>query len=202
MRSETIERFLADLASGAVSPSVGAGAALCAARGAALVAMVARRGGAPDDDVVARARDTGDGLRELALELADAHGRASDDVARARALPATTDAEQDTRSEAVAAALTGAGHVATRVIDVADRALGVAEALRTSGDGSALAGLAAAAEALRAAAGTARVEVEVALAGITEPSVREELLDALDPVDDLVLRAAKVTAAVREQIVR
>jgi len=202
VRSETIERFLADLASGATTPSAGAGAALSAARGAALVAMVARHGGVADAEVVARAGDTGDGLRELALELADAHERASADVARARALPATTDAEQDARSEAVAAALAGAGHVATRVIGAADRALAVAEALRTAGDGSALASLAAAAEALRAAAGTARVEVEVALTGITEPSVREELLDALDPVDDLVLRAAKVTAAVREQIVR
>ena len=202
MRSETIERYLADLATGATTPSAGPGAALSAARGAALVAMVARRGGVGDADVVARARDTCDGLRELALELAEADERASDDVARARALPATTDAEQDARSEAVAGALTGAGHVATGVIDVADRALAEAEALRTAGDSTVLGGIAAAAEALRAAAGTARVEVELTLAGITEPSVREELLDALDPVDDLVLRAAKVTAAVREQIVR
>ena len=202
MRSETIERYLADLATGATTPSAGPGAALSAARGAALVAMVARCGGVGDADVVARARDTCDGLRELALELAEADERASDDVARARALPATTDAEQDARSEAVAGALTGAGHVATGVIDVADRALAEAEALRTVGDSTVLGGIAAAAEALRAAAGTARVEVELTLAGITEPSVREELLDALDPVDDLVLRAAKVTAAVREQIVR
>lgn len=203
MRSETIERFLEDLATGAATPSAGPGAALSAARGAALVAMVARRGGGVGDaDVVARARDTCDGLRELALELAEADERASDDVVRARALPATTDAEQDARSEAVAGALTGAGHVATGVIDVADRALAVAEALRTVADSTVLGGIAAAAEALRAAVGTARVEVELTLAGIAEPSAREELLDALDPVDDLVLRAAKVTAAVREQIVR
>ena len=50
--------------------------------------------------------------------------------------------------------------------------------------------------------GTSRVHVEVALVGLVDPDAREELLVAIDPVDDLVLRAAKITAAVREQLVR
>jgi methenyltetrahydrofolate cyclohydrolase len=94
-----------------------------------------------------------------------------------------------------------AARTAVRVIEVAERALGLAETLRP-GDRRLVSDVAAAAEALRAAVGTARVEVEVHLAGITDPVVREELLLAIDPVDDVVLRAAKVTAVVREQLLR
>ncbi|MEJ2885767.1 cyclodeaminase/cyclohydrolase family protein [Actinomycetospora aeridis] len=95
----------------------------------------------------------------------------------------------------------GAARHAVRVIELAERALDLAETLRT-GDRVLVSDVAAAAEALRAAVGTARVEVEVHLAGITDPVVREELLLAIDPVDDVVLRAAKVTAVVREQLLR
>jgi len=42
----------------------------------------------------------------------------------------------------------------------------------------------------------------VDLVGITDPGERERLLTAIEPVDDLVLRAAKLTAVVREQILR
>ncbi|MFC5140430.1 hypothetical protein ACFPK1_19485 [Actinomycetospora rhizophila] len=94
---------------------------------------------------------------------------------------------------------------AVRVIEVAERGLDLAETLRTGPDARQRAtavDVAAASEALRAAVGTARVEIEVDLAGIAEPAVREELLLAVDPVDDVVLRAAKLTAVVREQLLR
>jgi formiminotetrahydrofolate cyclodeaminase len=89
-----------------------------------------------------------------------------------------------------------------QVIEVAERVLTVAETLRPTGDRTSACELAAAAEALRAAVGAGRVEVEVDLVGIADPAVREELLLALDPVDDVVLRAAKLTAGVREQLLR
>jgi hypothetical protein len=107
--------------------------------------------------------------------------------------------------------LAGGGHdadpatvarTAVRVIGLAGRALDLAEAVRPSGPRAVLGRVAAAAEALRAAVGTARVDVEVALAEIADPAVREELLTAIEPVDDVVLRAAKLTALVREQIPR
>jgi formiminotetrahydrofolate cyclodeaminase len=91
---------------------------------------------------------------------------------------------------------------AVQVIGLAGRALDLAETVRPPGPRPALGRVAAAAEALRAAVGTARVDVEVALADIADPAVREELLTAIDPVDDVVLRAAKLTALVREQIPR
>ncbi|MEJ2860664.1 hypothetical protein [Actinomycetospora flava] len=122
-----------------------------------------------------RTAEIADDLRGAALRLA-AEGSGADPVAGARA--------------------------AVRVLEVAERALGLAETLRPGDRGVGAADVAAAAEALRAAVGTARVEVEVHLAGIADPAVREELLLAVDPVDDVVLRAAKVTAVVREQLLR
>ncbi|GAA4917258.1 hypothetical protein EV188_101726 [Actinomycetospora succinea] len=122
-----------------------------------------------------RAAEIADDLREKALGLAAATPGA--------------DGSDDARA-------------AVQVIEVAERALGLAETLRPGERGVGATDVAAAAEALRAAVGTARVEVEAHLVGITDPAVREELLLAIDPVDDVVLRAAKVTAVVREQLLR
>ncbi|MHC1559330.1 hypothetical protein ACR9E3_10255 [Actinomycetospora sp. C-140] len=99
-----------------------------------------------------------------------------------------------------AEALAGAGPM--QLLALADRTLGLAEAVRSTAPRAAVAGIAAAAEALRAAVGTARVDVEADLAGVTGPGVRAEMLVAIEPVDDLVLRAAKLTAVVREQAFR
>jgi formiminotetrahydrofolate cyclodeaminase len=96
----------------------------------------------------------------------------------------------------------GPGRFSVEVIAVAEQVLTLAEAIRPVARRTAVADLAAAAEAVRAAAGTARVDVEVDLVGITDPAARERLLTAIEPVDDLVLRAAKLTAVVREQILR
>ncbi|GAA4828768.1 hypothetical protein GCM10023201_15150 [Actinomycetospora corticicola] len=205
MRTETIEGYLAGAAARAPVPGTGPGAALHAAQGAALVAAVARSsaGGRPAaSDVATRTRDRCDELRELALDLAAEDGRVAAGVA---AVPRPDDGGHEDADDAElrrAEALLAAGRLAVRVIGVTEQVLTLAEVLRPVGGRPAAPGIAAAAEVLRAAAGTARVNVEVALTGITDPAVREELLDAVEHVDDLVLRAAKVTAAVREQIVR
>lgn len=199
MRTETIEGFLTRVASRVPVPGTGAGAALHAAHGAALVATVARhaRGDrvAAHADVVAKARARCDELRDLALDLA-----AGDAPVAAALVAATADADDpDGEDEA---ALAAAGRLAVRVIEVAEEALALAETLRPLGNRAVVPDVAAAAESLRAAAGTARVHVEAALVGLADPGIREELLEAVDHVDDLVLRAAKVTAAAREQMVR
>ncbi len=62
--------------------------------------------------------------------------------------------------------------------------------------------VAAAADATRAAATTARVNVEINLGGITDQVIVAELLTAIADVDDLALRADKVTAAVRDRLTR
>jgi formiminotetrahydrofolate cyclodeaminase len=62
--------------------------------------------------------------------------------------------------------------------------------------------VAAAAEAARAAATTARVNVEINLGGIKDEQVRAELTTAVRVVDDIAARAAAVTEAVRKEIAR
>jgi methenyltetrahydrofolate cyclohydrolase len=178
VRSETVEHFLESLASPSPGPGGRVGAALHAAHGAALVAKAARDAEpavpAEHADALARTRDDADELRATALRLVVLDGAASP----------------------------GPGGSSVQVIDLADRLLGLVEALRPLAPRTAAVDLAAAAEAVRAAAGTARVDVEVDLAGVADPAERERLLTTIEPVDDLVLRAAKITAFVRERILR
>ena len=56
------------------------------------------------------------------------------------------------------------------------------------------------AEAARAAATTARINVEINLAGVTDAEARAGLAASVVPVDDLAARAERVTAQVRSLI--
>ena len=85
------------------------------------------------------------------------------------------------------------GGVAGMVIDLAS-------ALVTVGNRNVLSDVAGAAEAARAAAATARVNVEINLAGIADEQTSLEMIADADKTDDIIARAEQVTAAVREQI--
>jgi formiminotetrahydrofolate cyclodeaminase len=92
--------------------------------------------------------------------------------------------------------------VPAKAIAVAEQVLSLAEQLLPIGNRNVVSDVAAAAEAARAAATTARVNVEINLGGIKDPANWGELASVVDTVDDLVLRAEKVTAAVRDGLVR
>lgn len=62
--------------------------------------------------------------------------------------------------------------------------------------------VAVAAELARAAAASARLNVEINVAGLTDEDARLTFLDVLAGVDEVLVRAEKVTAAVREKISR
>ena len=112
MRDDKIGEFLDRVADRVPAPGGGAAAALQAALGAALLAMVGRYSVGPDfaqhqetiDRVVAEA----DELRGIALRLAEADEAAFSAVAAAYRLPKTTDEEKATRSAAVAEAVVNA----------------------------------------------------------------------------------------------
>jgi methenyltetrahydrofolate cyclohydrolase len=206
MRTDTIETFLAQLAARVPAPGGGATAALHAAQAAALVAMVARYSDsakyADSAEEIATITHTADRLRENALGLAEEDAAAFTAVTEAYRLPKETADEAAARSEAIARALVGAAHVPAIVVAVAEQVLGLAEQLLPIGNRNVIRDVAAAAEAARAAATTARVNVEVNLGGIKDPGTWGELAAVVDTVDDLVLRAEKVTAAVRDGLVR
>jgi methenyltetrahydrofolate cyclohydrolase len=206
MRTDTLSSFLGQLAARVPAPGGGATAGLHAAQAAALVAMVARYSDAPryaeHAGTIAAVTAAADGLRAQALGLAEDDAAVFGEVARAYALPRATAEETAARSAAIATALVAAARVPAEVVQVADRTLGLAEQLLPIGNRNVISDVAAAAEAARAAATTARVNVEINLAGIRDTAVRAELTAAVETVDDVVARAEQVTAAVRAELAR
>ena len=60
--------------------------------------------------------------------------------------------------------------------------------------------MAAAAEAARAAVATRRVNIEINLAGITDPQASLEMIADADKADGIIAQAEQITVAVRKQI--
>lgn len=206
MRDETLGGFLDKLAAREPAPGGGATAALHAAQAAALLAMVARYSDGPKyaehaaaiGDVLAAA----DTLGTKSLDLVAADAAAFGSVAAAYGLPRDTDERKAARSEAIAAALITAARPPADVIAVAARLADLAEVLMPIGNRNVISDVAAAAEAIRAAAATARINVEVNLPGISDDEARDEYATVLAGVDALLARADAVSAAVRKELAR
>lgn len=206
MREQTIGKFLDELAERLPVPGGGSTAALHVAQAAGLVAMVARysRGAkfAEHATKVNRVIEVSDDARREGLRLLEDDIRAFGEVADAYGLPRATDEQRSARSAAIASALANAAVPPAAVVSLADRVLGYAEELLPIGNHNVITDLAAAAEAARAAAVTARVNVEVNLNGVRDAGTREELSLAMGSVDSITRRADAVTSAVREVVAR
>jgi len=202
---QTIGGFLDQLAERVPAPGGGAVAALHAAQAAALLGMVARYSDgsryAEHAKTISRILQEADALRREALRLAEADAVAFTAVADAYRLSKDTDEDKATRSAAIAAALVAAAEPPALVIAVASRLVVLAEELSPVGNPNVITDVAAA-EAARAAATTARVNVEVNLTGITDPGARARLAEAAAGVDALVAQAERVTTVVRERIAK
>ena len=204
MRDETIDGFVEKLAARTPAPAGGAVAALHAAQAAALIVMVARYSTGPKyaaaAETIERVLGEADVLRTECTDLIAADAVAFGSVAAAYALPKQTAEHKAERSAAIAEALVTAAEPPAAVIAAAARLLDLAEALLPFGNRTVLSDLAAAAEAIRAAAGTSRINVEANLAGITDAAARERFGDVVAQVDILLARADAVTAAVRVEL--
>jgi formiminotetrahydrofolate cyclodeaminase len=204
MRDETITAFLDQLAARVPAPGGGATAALHAAQSAALLAMVARYsdGARYDAELMQHVITEADGIRNEALALAELDAAAFGLVAQAYALPKGTGQEKQARTVAIASSLAGAARPPADVIRLALLLVALAEELRPAGNRNVITDVAAAAEAARAAAITAQVNVEVNLRSLKQPGVLDELAAITEVTDDVVARADRVVAAVREDIAR
>ncbi|QKV96356.1 cyclodeaminase/cyclohydrolase family protein [Streptomyces sp. NA02950] len=204
MRDEKIGEFLTQLAARVPAPGGGAVAALHAAQAAALLGMVARYSTgekyAEHQDIVEWVTSESDRLRDEALRLAEADAAAFTAVSEAYGLPKDTDEAKAARSAAIARALAEAGRPPAEVIEVAQVVVELAEELLPVGNPNVITDVAAASEAARAAATTARVNVEINLGGVRDELVYGELTAAAARVPTLVARAERVTTAVRERI--
>jgi formiminotetrahydrofolate cyclodeaminase len=204
MRDDTIAAFLDQLAARVSAPGGGATAALHAAQAAALLAMVARYSDGPryDAGLMNRIVTEADALREDALALAEADAKAFDAVAEAYRLPRTTERETSARSAAISSALAGAARPPADVVRTALLLVSLAEDLLPAGNRSVITDVAAAAEAARAAAVTARLNIEVNLKGIADPVLAEEFGAAAAVAGPVAERADAIVAAVRAEVAR
>ncbi len=200
MRDDTIASFLDQLAARVPAPGGGATAALHAAQAAALLAMVARYsdGARYDVSLMGRVVAEADALRASALGLAEADAAAFSAVGAAYQLPRSA----PDRAEMIASALAGAARPPADVVRLAVRLVALAESLRPAGNRNVITDVGAAAEAARAAAVTARLNIEVNLRGITDPVLRDSLAETVGVADAVVVRADQVVAAVRAEITR
>lgn len=201
IQDETVGGYLERLAARVPAPGGGAAAALHAAQGAALLGMVARyttgEKYAAQAEVVARVTAEADELRVAALDLAAADAVAFTAVTHAYALPRGTEAEKTARSVAIAAALAGAARPPADVVAAAARIVALAEELLPVANRNVITDVAAAADAARAAATTARVNVEINAVSLKDAVKRAELAECVAGVDELSRRADAVTASVR-----
>jgi formiminotetrahydrofolate cyclodeaminase len=200
MRDDTIAVFLDQLAARVPAPGGGATAALHAAQAAALLAMVARYsdGAKYDAALMGRMVVELDELRSRALELAEADAAAFGAVAEAYQLPRSAEG----RSSAIASALAGAARPPADVVRMAPRLIQLAQTLLAGGNRHVITDVGAAAEAARAAAVTARLNIEVNLRGITDPALRDELAETVWLAGTVTEPAAAIVAAVRAEITR
>jgi methenyltetrahydrofolate cyclohydrolase len=206
VRNNTIDGFLHALADRVPAPGGGASAGLHAAQAAALVAMVARYSEGPrfveHAELVRKVRDTADRLRDEALTLAEDDVAAFTAVTEAYRLPKGDGGAAAERSAAIEAATLSAARPPEALVRLVSRILDLAEDLLPVGNRNVISDVAAAAEAARAAATTARVNIEINLGGISGTAERGELRAAVNSVDRLTERAELLTSAVRAELAR
>lgn len=198
MRDDTIAAFLDRLAARVPAPGGGATAALHAAQAAALLAMVARYsdGERYDAEQMNRIVAEAEELLQDALALAEADAAAFATVAEAYKLPR----ESENRSASIAAALADATRPPADVVRTAVLLIRLAEELLPAGNHGMITDVAAAAVAIRAAAVTARLMIEVNLNKITDQVLLEEFAATAAVTDTIAARADEIVRAVRQEI--
>jgi methenyltetrahydrofolate cyclohydrolase len=204
MRQSTITAFLDSLADRTPAPGGGATAALHLGQAAALVSMVARYSTGPRYAEHAAVIDgicsAADAIREQALHFAEADMAAFSSVIDAYRLPKSTESEAAERDRVIGAALTDAARIPADVLASARAVIELADELLPVANRTVISDVAAAAEAARAAATTARVNVEVNLPGIPQSDARFAFIDAVTSVDATVSHADRITTQVRKQL--
>jgi formiminotetrahydrofolate cyclodeaminase len=203
--SETISDYLARLASRQPTPGGGAAAALHAAQGAALVAMVARyttgEKYAQHEALVTRITSEADHLIVEALRLADADEHAFQGVIDSYKLPSGTDELKAARAAGIVDALIQAAQTPAHLIKLAGEVVELAAELFEVANPNVISDVAAAADAARAAATTARVNIDINVVAIKDDAARSRLAEQTDGLEEkVVLAADSLAKRVRERI--
>jgi formiminotetrahydrofolate cyclodeaminase len=203
VRSWSIEAYLARLGARNPTPAGCAVAALNLAQAAALLTMVARfrvDRDRPASEVAQGVLGRAEELHERALRLAEADAAAVDEVAAAYGLPRSTEAERARRAAAIADALLAAAGPPAELVRVGAELVGMCERMAEVGSGALVADVAAAADATAAALSISRTNVEADIAPRRGSAEAARLAAAVDPVDDLLRRAARVRDDIRRAL--
>ncbi|MFD7841857.1 cyclodeaminase/cyclohydrolase family protein [Nocardia sp. NPDC059764] len=188
----TLREYLDQLAAKVPAPGGGAVAALHAAQGAALVAMVARyTTRAKDADnrpVIDRIIAAADTARERSLALADADAAAFTAVGAAYKLPKESEAEQAARGEAITAALLQAARVPAAVVAEADEIVSLATELLPIGNPNVVTDIGAAADCARSAAASSQLNIAINVASL-DAGAGAEFAPVLKQIEEVIARA-------------
>ncbi|MCU1643184.1 MAG: cyclodeaminase/cyclohydrolase family protein [Nocardia sp.] len=188
----TLQGYLDELAAKAPAPGGGAVAALHAAQGAALVAMVARyttrAKDAENRPVIDRIIVAADIARDRALALADADAAAFTAVGLAYKMAKETEAQQTARTEAITAALLGAARVPAAVVAAADEVVSLATELLPIGNPNVVTDIGAAADAARSAAASSQLNIAINVASLGT-GAGAEFAPVLTQIDEVIARA-------------
>ena len=118
----------------------------------------------------------------------------------AQSLPGGDEAERSVRARAMMRSLTGAIEATSTLVEISQALIGVAEELLVTAGPGRRVELVAAVEALRTAAYTAAVSVEMNLFRITDAVKYDRLAARLTALDEILARADVVTRGVRARI--
>lgn len=178
-----IGRYLEDLASDAPTPGGGAWAAVSAAAGASLIAMVARltvkkKGFEHVADRMRTIADECDDERHALLGLADRDAEAYQSVMAAYKLPKTTPEEQHTWSVTLQKALERSADIPLEVARRSVYLMSLAEETLTNGNPNAASDALSAAASLHAAALAALANVDINAITFIDKTRQQELTDS------------------------
>jgi methenyltetrahydrofolate cyclohydrolase len=193
--------LLAEFASAGPTPGGGSAAALTAAVGLSLVAMVARmprtKHGTEDDrTALDSALQAVEHLAQHAVDLVNDDAAAYDGVMAAYRHSKATEADKAARRQAIEAALRGAAEVPLEVMRSCRAGLGAALEAARAGNPSASSDVGVAVELLGAALRSAALNVRVNLASLTEEGYVEAVADETSRLETTSAElAAEVRAA-------
>ena len=202
LASMTLRDFVDDLGSESPAPGGGSVSALAASMAAALAAMVAvlshtKKGFEAKQEALDRIAVRGQQLKDQMLRAVDADTAAFDALLDAMRMPKETPEQQAVRNAAIADATVGAAEIPLGVLEACPEIIDLCREIGGIGMQASLSDAGVGAQAARAAAAGAYMNVCINLAGLSDTSRKSSLLARADAAWD---KSRGAHAAAEEEI--